>query len=440
MSDSDDNSKTYYIVAGGVALASLLGIVYYTTSSSNKKEEKPVEKKQVEKVEEEKEEKEEKVLQEYENENLLVKFKISNKFKIEDSKGDFIHIFDPTKNNKTDIKIIVEELKSGFEEYISHSCSSLEESNPISNLTKTMKKHKNFESVQIEYEIKGGNKEGCIMLKSKEKCFIFQLSPFNPNDENLKDLLNSIEELYPKFKNDKFVFKSTNGFQISICDLNFEKDEELKEKNVLFSFKSENEKLELKKINHSKKGNLKHEGVLETIKKDAGFISEISFKNNFILSFRHQDENRTNFLLDCFNSFEFNDLIKNDSFVYKNEKFNFNFEFPSYFKYSELLWSNDFLLVNSKNIETTISTIKVPNHSKNKKERSKELIQFTKHNLNESFANVLNISDDEKTGLVECDLSDELGDFKIHIISNLFPISGKEDLCLNIKSTIAILN
>ena len=64
------------------------------------------------------------------------------------------------------------------------------------------------------------------------------------------------------------------------------------------------------------------------------------------------------------------------------------------------------------------------------------MIQF---NFFFSFKKVLNLVEDEKTGLVECDLSNENGDFKTHLISNLYSIGNpKEDLCLNIKSTVPV--
>ena len=251
-----------------------------------------------------------------------------------------------------------------------------------------MKRYGNYETVQIEYDT-NLSKEGCIVLNSNEKCLIFQLSPFDSTNEHLLDILNSIEEINPTFKNEKFIFKSSKGFQISISDLNliYQQENSLaaSEKDILFTFQSTNEKLELKNKKHSKKGNLKHNGLLETseIQNENQFFSEISFDKNLILSFQFKKKEREQFLLDCFKTFEFNNSIKKDSFIYKNETFKFQFEFPTDFTYSEQLWSNDFLLIESKNVETTISTIEVPNKSKNKKSRSKELIEFTKNNLNE---------------------------------------------------------
>jgi hypothetical protein len=282
------------------------------------------------------------------------------------------------------------------------------------------------------------------MLKLKERAFIFQTSPgFSEKEEILQDVLNSFEELVPTFTNDKFIYKNSKGFKISISDLKFIQNEEMvKEKDVLFSFSSDVEKIELKKTKNRKEGNLKFKGILE--KKENQ--SEIYFQKgnmNYLLTFKYQDEKRQHFILDIFQTLEFDDSIKKDSFIYKNEKYNFNIEFPSYFSYSEFLWSNDFFFIASKTIETTISVMMIPNNVPStsqstieyQESRKKEMIEYTKNNLEDSF-HIENSMEDISSGNFECDFVDKSGEFKLHVISTLIPI--QDSLCLNIKTYVAV--
>jgi hypothetical protein len=162
---SQDNTK-YFVIAGAVAAASLVGYYFYSTSSSEvKKKEIPKEEKQVPKTSEEQkpstlepqkpqvQEEDEKIFTDYENEKLLIKFQHSNTYKVEHIRkemDEFIHISHRNKNKK-DLKIFMEELNSGFEEFINKSCESLQE-NPIFDLKKTpFKVGKHNDAFKIEY-------------------------------------------------------------------------------------------------------------------------------------------------------------------------------------------------------------------------------------------------------------------------------------------------
>jgi hypothetical protein len=164
---SQDNTK-YFVIAGAVAAASLVGYYFYSTSSKTevkKKEEKKVEeapktseqpKPSTKELPTQKlpdEEEEEKILTDYENEKLLIKFQHSNTYKVEHIRkemDEFIQI--SHRNKKKDLKIFMEELHSGFEEFINKSCESLQEANPIFELKKTpIKVGKHNEAFKIEY-------------------------------------------------------------------------------------------------------------------------------------------------------------------------------------------------------------------------------------------------------------------------------------------------